>query len=79
MTALPVAVEKPGTKAVIGIKGRRHNRYMSLALALQCVSIIDRGIDLSNWRGVLDFWRRMTKRMEEFTAVPKRTLTWSVV
>ena len=37
------------------------------------------GIDLSNWWGVLDFWRRMTKRMEKLSAVPKGTLTWSVV
>ena len=82
-------------RAIAGVKGNfkhSHTNNMGCRLCLrdqeetqehlqQCEGTVfeRRGIDLSNWRGVLDFWRRMTKRMEEFTAVPKRTLTWSVV
>ena len=82
-------------RAIAGVKGNfkhSHTNNMGCRLCLRdqeetqehlqlCEGTVfeRRGIDLSNWRGVLDFWRRMTKRMEEFTAVPKRTLTWSIV
>ena len=25
-----------------------------------------RGLDMSGWRGILDFWRRMTSRLQDF-------------
>ena len=25
-----------------------------------------RGLDMSSWRGILDFWRRMTSRLQDF-------------
>ena len=25
-----------------------------------------RGLDMSGWRGILDFWRRMTPRLQDF-------------
>ena len=73
-------------RAIAGVKGNfKHSLTNNMGCRLCLRDHEETQEDLQQCEGTvferrgIDFWRRMTKRMEEFTAVPEMTLTWSVV
>ena len=66
-------------RAIAGIKGNFRNSHVNNMGCRRCsdmsyetqehlelcdgTSVESRGLDLSDWRGKLEFWRRMTKKM----------------